>query len=276
MHGKVIVMTGATSGIGEAAALALAAMGARLVLIARNPERGGATLERLERANPGAGHSVYHADLSLMAETRRAAAEIAEREPAIDVLANNAGALFLRRQVTAEGLERTFALNHMSYFGLTADLGHRLAPGARIVNTASAAHRGTRFSMENLQSERYRGLEVYGRSKLLNILFTRQAARVFEGTGVTVNCFHPGVVASRFFDDKPGGLGFFLRMVKPFAVSSRKGAETLVYLASSDAVRGVTGRYFARRRPAKITDEAANDDSARALWAESTRLYASA
>ena len=275
MHGKVIVMTGATSGIGEAAAVALAEMGARLVLVARNPERGRATLERLERANPGAAHAVYHADLSLMAETRRAAAEIADREPPIDVLANNAGALFVRRAVTEEGLERTFALNHMSYFGMTQGLRHRLAAGARIVITASAAHRGARFSMENLQSERYRGFDVYSRSKLANILFTREAARSFDGTGITVNCFHPGVVASRFFDGKPGALGFFLRLIKPFMISSRKGAETLVYLATSAAVAGVTGQYFARRRPARITAEAANDASARALWDESARLYAS-
>ena len=275
MQGKVVVITGATSGIGERAAERLAAMGARLVLVARSKERSEATLGRLSGIVPEAKHRVHYADLSLMAETRRAAREIVAAEPRIDVLINNAGALFSHRRVTSEGLEQTFALNHMSYFVLTEGLRGVLAPDARIVNTASEAHRSARFRIENLKSERYRPFRAYGLSKLCNILFTRELARTFSGTGVTVNCLHPGFVASRFFDNKEGAIGLFFKLFAPFAISTEKGAKTLVYLASSEDATGVTGQYFSRCRIKKPTAQARNDRSAGELWKESARLYAS-
>jgi retinol dehydrogenase 12 len=208
MRGKVVVMTGATSGIGEVAAVRMATMGARLVLIARDRARGEATLARLRAAAPDVGHAVRYADLSTLAETRRIAAEIAAAEPRIDVLANNAGAIFATRAVTADRLERTFVLNHMSYFVLTAGLLDRLiaAAPARIVNTASNAHRQGHLDFHDLQSaRRYSAFAVYGTSKLCNILFTRELARRLTGRSVTVNSFTPGFVATRF-GDQTGGL----------------------------------------------------------------------
>src|SRR5215470_5264863 len=235
MQGKVVVITGATSGIGRIAAERLAAMGARLVLVVRDKARADATLADLRRARPGISHSVHYADLSRLAEMKRVAAEIAAAEPRIDVLVNNAGALFNSRQVTEDGLERTFALNHMSYLVVTHGLRERLiaAAPARVVNTASDAHKGARLDFEDLQSAHgYRGFKVYGRSKLCNILYTRELARRWAGTGVTANSLHPGFVATRFGDESGGLFSLVVRGAKLFAISQEKGAETIVYLAS--------------------------------------------
>jgi len=220
---------------------------------------------------------------------KRVAAEIAMAERRIDVLVDNAGAIFSSRQVV-EGLERTFALNHVSYFVMAHALRERLVSSApaRVVNTASDAHRGATLDFDDLQSEKaYRGsfadslqslrqggpgFKVYGRSKLCNILFTRELARRLAGTGVTANCLHPGFVATRFGDESGGLLSLGVRVAKRFALSPQQGAETLVYLASSPEVAGVTGRYFHKCRPATPTREAQDDDAARRLWTETARL----
>lgn len=276
MRGKVIVITGGTSGIGQAAAEKLAGMGARMVVVARDPTRGEATLERLKAVNPGPAHRVYYADLSLIVETRRVAREIAAAETRIDVLANNAGAIHPQRVVTREGLEQTFAVNHMSYFIMTEELRSRLAPDARIVNTASEAHRTGRFDPGNLQSEAgYGSFRTYSMTKLLNILFTRELARRLRDTEITVNCLHPGVVASRLFDNATGVLGIVYRLATLFMISSQKGAETLIYLASSAEVEGISGEYFSKCRIRTPTPGARDDAAARNLWSESARLYAS-
>src|ERR1035438_10033209 len=180
MNGKVVVITGATSGIGWVAAEKLAGMGARLVLIARDRARGEATLVKLREAGPGAAHPIHYPDLATIAEMKRVAGEIAAAEPRVDVLINNAGALFSSRQVTADGLEMTFATNHMSYFVATHGLAERLraTPGARVVHTSSDAHKRAHLDFDDLQSAKgYRGFPVYGRSKLCNILFTRELAK---------------------------------------------------------------------------------------------------
>ena len=248
MHGKVVVISGGTSGIGEVAAERLAGLGARLVLVARDRARGEATLARLRARGPGVAHVAHYADLSLIADTERVAAEIAAAEPRIDVLINNAGALFGRRRVTADGLELTFATNHMSYFLLTHGLRERLLASApaRVVNTSSAAHRRAALDFDDLQSTRgYRGFMAYSRSKLCNILYPRELARRSAGTGVTANCLHPGFVATRFGDASGGFFSFVVRASKKvFAISSEKGAETLVYLASSPEVATISGGYF--------------------------------
>jgi retinol dehydrogenase 12 len=275
MQGKVVVMSGATSGIGEIAAVRLAAIGARLVLIARDRARGEATLARLGTAAPGAGHVVHYADLSSLAETRRAAAEIAAAEPRIDVLVNNAGAVFASRAVTAEGLERTFALNHMSYFVLTAGLLERLMAAApsRIVNTASNAHRRGHIDFNDLQSARsYRAFAVYGTSKLCNILFTRELARRLAGRGITANSFTPGFVATRFGDQAGGLYAAGVRFAKLFADKPEKGAETLVYLATSPEVANISGQFWQNCRPGTLSAEAQDDTIAQRLWQESARL----
>jgi NAD(P)-dependent dehydrogenase (short-subunit alcohol dehydrogenase family) len=275
MRGKTIVITGATSGIGQIAAERLAAMGARLVMVARDKSRGEAELARLRSLAPGISHSIHYADLSRLAEVKRVAAEVAAAEPRIDVLINNAGALFATRQLTSDGLELTFATNHMSYFVLTHGLRERLRASApaRVVNVASHAHKGEKLDFSDLQSERnYRGLHVYGRSKLANILFTRELARRWQGTGVTANSLHPGFVSTRFGDQSGGMLSWVVRAAKVVAISPEKGAETIVYLASSDQVAGASGLYYYKCRPANPTREAQDDEAARRLWQESEKI----
>jgi NAD(P)-dependent dehydrogenase (short-subunit alcohol dehydrogenase family) len=276
MKGKVCVISGATSGIGLVAAERLAAMGARLVLVGRDKARGEAALGRIRRQAPAAELRIHYADLSRLAEMNHLAAEIAALEPRIDVLINNAGAMFNERRVTEDGFERTFALNHMAYFVLSNRLKERLiaAAPARIVNVASDAHRGNTLDFADLQSAHgYRGFTAYGRSKLANILFTRELARRLAGTGVTANCLHPGFVATRFGDNNSGlfrlGLGFAKRF---FALSPEEGAKTIVYLATAPEAADITGGYFAKSRPATPTAAARDDAAARRLWEESARL----
>jgi NAD(P)-dependent dehydrogenase (short-subunit alcohol dehydrogenase family) len=275
VQGKVVVITGATSGIGQVAAEGLAGMGARLVLVARDKVRGQATLARLRERAPGISHSIHYADLSRLVEMKRVAAEIAAAESRIDVLINNAGALFTSRQVTEDGLERTFAINHMAYVVLTHGLREQLIASApaRVVNTASAAHNRAQLDFNDLQSAHgYRGFKVYGRSKLCNILYTRELARRWAGTGVTANSLHPGFVATRFGDQSGGLLSYIVGMAKMFAISPEKGADTIVYLASSLEVAHVSGGYFYKCRPAMPSKEAQDDAAANRLWQESTRL----
>jgi len=275
MHGKVIVITGATSGIGQVAAEQLAAMGARIVLVARDRARGEAALARLREGGPGIAHSVHYADLSRLAEMKRVAGQVAATESRIDVLINNAGAVFSSRRVTEDGLELTFATNHVAYFVLTHGLRERLiaAAPARVVNTSSDAHRGARLDFEDLGAARgYRGLKVYGRSKLCNVLYTRELARRLEGTGITANSLHPGFVATRFGDQSGGPLSYVIRIAKTFAISPEKGSETLVHLASSPEVASTTGKYFYKCRAVPPSLEAQDDAAAARLWSETAKL----
>jgi NAD(P)-dependent dehydrogenase (short-subunit alcohol dehydrogenase family) len=279
IQGKVVVITGATSGIGQVAAQRLARMGARLVLVARDRARGAAMLAQLQALAPGIGHDVHYADLSRLAETKRVARDIAAAEPRIDVLINNAGAMFSNRVVTEDGLERTFALNHMSYFVLTAGLRARLlaAAPARVVNTASNAHRRGHLDFADLQSAgNYRPLAAYATSKLCNILFTRELARRLESQGVKANCFSPGFVATRFGDESGGLRAIGIRFAKLFAISPEKGADTLVYLAASPDAASVSGEFFYRCRPGTLTADAQDDAIAQRLWLESERIGGSA
>ena len=277
MQDKVVVVTGGTSGIGQAAAEALASQGARIILIARDPERAATSLERLQAAAPGANHSVRLADLSSIAETRRVATEIAADEPRVDVLINNAGALFNHRKISPDGLEMTFAVNHMAYFVLTQGLRERLlaTPGARIVSTSSDAHSVGKLDFDNLQSKGfYSGFKVYGKSKLCNILFTRELARQLAGTGVTANCLHPGFVASRFGDQSGGLMQLIMSLAKRSAITPAQGADTIIYLASSPDVANVSGQYFHERKPAKLSAAAQDDAAAIRLWAASEAIAA--
>jgi NAD(P)-dependent dehydrogenase (short-subunit alcohol dehydrogenase family) len=293
MFGKVVLLTGATSGIGQVAAESLAHMGARIVQIARHRDRGEAAIRRLHTAAPSAVHTVHYADLSRLSEIKRVAAAIAAAEPRIDVLINNAGAIFGHRRLTEDGLESTFALNHMSYFVLTQCLRHRLIASApaRIVNTASAAHLSGKLSLDDidhdLQSEKiFRhsgflqwlrfggpGYPVYARSKLMNILFTRELARRLASTGVTANCLHPGFVATRFGDHSGGLLTFSIGIAKRlFAITPERGAETIVYLASSPDISTVTGEYFDQCKVIAPSPPAQDDTAALRLWRQSATL----
>ena len=275
MRGKVVVITGGTSGIGQIAAERLAAVGARMVLVARDRARADAALARLNAAGPAANHTSHLADLSSIAATKAVAAEIAAAEPRIDVLINNAGALFNRRQLSPDGLEMTFAVNHMAYFVLTEGLRERLAatPMARVVSTASAAHQGAKLDLDDLQSAKaYSGFGAYGLSKLCNILWTRELARRLEGSGVTATCFHPGGVNTNFAGDARGLIGAVMSLGKRFMLTPAQGADTLIYLASSPEVAGKTGGYWTKRRLIQPSAAARDPLAARRLWEVSARL----
>lgn len=275
MQGKVCVITGATSGLGLEAAEELAKMGARLVLVGRDRARGDAALARLRAAVPSVPASIYYADLSLISEQKRVATEIRNAEPRIDVLINNAGAMFSSRRETEEGLEMTFALNHMAYFVITNILLDRVhASGAgRIVSTASAAHWGKKLDFDDLQATNHYSMgAVYGRSKLANVLFTRELARRLAGTSVTANCLHPGFVATRFGADNGLLARLAIRVAMLGAIRVEQGAETIVYLASSPEVNGFSGGYYRQRHAAQTSAEGQDFEAARRLWTESARL----
>jgi NAD(P)-dependent dehydrogenase (short-subunit alcohol dehydrogenase family) len=273
--GKVCLLTGATTGIGRAAAEGLARTGLTLVLAGRDAARTEAAVEGVRRVSGNDRVEGLVADLSLGSEVRRLAAEFRARHRRLDVLVNNAGAIFTRREETAEGREKTLALNHLAYFLLTRELLDLLlatAP-ARVVNVASEAHRGTRLDFDDLDSRRrYSGLGVYGRSKLMNLLFTAELARRLEGKAVTANALHPGVVATGFGGNTPGLFRTLVRIAQPFMLSPEKGARTLVYLATSPEVEGVSGKYFYRCREMRPSPAARDPESARRLWELSEQL----
>jgi len=276
MKGKTCIITGATDGIGLETAARLGALGARLVLVGRNRAKGRAVLTALRRRVPGVEAEMHYADLSQRDEIRRLAPELLAAAPRIDVLINNAGAFFAKRLVIEDRLERTFALNHLGYFRLTALLRERLIASApaRIVNVASEAHRNAALDFDDLQTARsYNGWKAYQRSKLANILFTRALARRLAGTGVTANCLHPGFVRTSFGDNNRGFWGFGIRLGKLFAaISVPRGAETPVYVASAPEIEGTTGKYFDKCREREPNAAARNDADAERLWKESERL----
>ena len=273
---KTIVVTGGTSGIGEVAAIRLAEKGARIVLVARDKVRAEATMAKLKRANPSAAHAVHFADLSSIAEMKRVASEIAAAEPAIDVLINNAGAVFTTRQESVDGLEMTFAVNHMAYFVVTDVLLPKLkaTPGARIVSTASMAHSSGKIDFDDLQMRKsYSTFRAYGTSKLMNILFTRELARRLEGSGVTANCLHPGGVATRFGSNNSGLLAAIFKVaISLVGISPEKGAQTIIHLASSPDVATISGKYFYKCKVIQPTAAAQNDADAKQLWDVSAKI----
>ena len=277
MQGKTVVVTGGTSGIGEVAALRLAEKGARIVLIARDQARAAATLAKLKNANPTAAHAAHYGDLSALAEMKRVAGEVAANERRIDVLVNKAGAVFLARKTSVDGLEMTFATNHMAYFVVTNILLDRLkaTPGARIVSTASDAHRSGRLDFDDLQSEKsYGSFRVYGTSKLCNILFTREIARRLDGSGVTANCLHPGFVGTRFGQNNASNI--FTKLLRDavmsLGISPEEGAKTIIHLASSPDVATISGEYFYKSKVAEPTAAAQNDADAKRLWDVSAKI----
>lgn len=273
---RVCLLTGATLGIGRAAAEALASRDLELILVARDRTRLEALAGELRGRAPGAKVGVLAGDLSRVSEVRRIAAEFRATHHRLDLLLNNAGALFARREVTPEGRERTFALNHLAYFVLTQELLPLLKSSApsRIVNVSSGAHRGVRIDFDDLDYARgrYRPFVAYGRTKLMNLLFTRDLARRLAGTGVTVNAMHPGFVRTGFGQNNAGMLGTLVKWGQAFARTPEKGAETLVYLATSPEVEGVTGKYFHDRRESQSSQAAQDMETARRLWETSVQL----
>jgi NAD(P)-dependent dehydrogenase (short-subunit alcohol dehydrogenase family) len=272
VNGKRVLITGATNGIGLAAAEALAARGARLAIVARSESRGRDAVARIRAAGGSdASVDVLLADLSSQASVRRLAADVLDRYPRLDALVNNAGALFGTRRLTEDGIEATWAVNHLAPFLLTTLLLDRLQESApaRVVTTASDAHRGAHIPFDDLEAERsYRALGFgrYGESKLANILFTAELGRRLAGTGVTVTCFHPGLVASGFNRNNGRLFSAVMAILKPFSRSPERGADTLVWLVESPEVPGESGGYFVDRRPATPAAAARDMEAAARLW----------
>jgi len=277
LSGRTCLITGATNGIGKAAALALAQFGPSLVLVARDPGRAEQTVKEIADKTGNRDVEVMLADLSSLEQVRRLAKDFQATDKPLHILLNNAGVVMLRREETVDGFETTFAVNHLSYFLLTNLLLERLAESApaRIVNVASDAHvySGGPLDFEDLQSTKgYASMKVYGKSKLANILFTRELARRLEGSGVTANCLHPGLVGSNLAKNNGviGNLATLL--VRPFARSTAKGAETAIYLCTSPDVEGVSGKYFFDKKEKWPKRYAQNDADALRLWEVSAQM----
>ncbi len=277
IEGKNVLVTGASRGIGRATALALAEKGANLSLLVRSRELGEKVVEEIRALGKPGKVDLFVADLSSMNDIRRVAREFLAKHDRLDVLINNAGAINMDRETTVDGYERTFATNHLGYFLLTQELLDLLKKSApsRIVNVASEAHRGQSIGFDDPMYEKrsYSGFPAYGQSKLANILFTRELAKRLEGTGVTVNSLHPGVIASQFGRNNKGVFGWVMRNVaSPFLGSEASGARTSVYLASSPDVDGKTGIYWKSSREATPTRQGRDDEAAARLWKLSEEL----
>lgn len=275
MGGKVVLITGGTSGIGKAAATALAGMGATVVITGRNEERGKRALQEIREESGNEGVELILADLTVQDEVRRLAEELRERHNQLEVLVNNAGLVLSERTETPDGIETQLAINHLAPFLLTnllLDLLKESAP-SRIVTVSSDAHRWAKIDLDDLQSrKRYRGMQVYGKTKLANIMFTYELAERLEGTGVTANCMHPGGVNTNFGNNQGGPMNLLFRLFKPFMRSPEQGADTLIYLASSPEVEGMTGKYLADRKVKAASDAAYDETTRKRLWEASEEL----
>jgi NAD(P)-dependent dehydrogenase (short-subunit alcohol dehydrogenase family) len=277
MRDKTVLVTGATNGIGKAAALELARMGARVIVVGRNRAKTEATVHEIKAHSQNQLVDMLLADLSSMTEVRRLANEFNCKYERLDVLVNNAGGVFSSRQETVDGYELTFALNHLAPFLLTNLLLDtiKVSAAARIINVASVVHTRGRINFDDLQSKRSYGLggfAAYAASKLANVLFTYELARRLEGTGVTVNALAPGNVASGFGHNNQGVMDLVFRVIHRFAKTPEQGAETIIYLASSPAVEGVSGKYFDECQAVSSSPASYDEVIARRLWNESARL----
>ena len=271
MRGLTCLITGATDGIGKEAAIELAKKGCNLILIGRSKEKGDKVVEEIRKvADSYVDIDYFTADLMLMKEVSRVADEVSRKYPKIDVLLNNVGAYFAFRDVTEEGFERTFALNHLGYFLMTKKLLPLVEKSdyKRIVNVSSSAHYGIDFEFDNMNGEKnYSGFDVYKRSKLANVMFTYELAKRIEGTGITANCLHPGFVSTNFGKNN----NFLWRNVIRVAmwltaISVKDGAKTSIHLACSDEVKDITGRFFANSQIKKGSSKAKNEEHNRKLW----------
>jgi len=275
MVDKVCLITGATSGIGLVTAREMAHQGADLVLVSRSEDKCRRVAESLRDETKNQQIDYLAGDLSSLKEIRQVADQFQERYSRLDVLVNNAGRLFWQRKESADGLEMTFALNHLGYFTLTAlllDTLKKSAP-ARIVNVSSGAHRGHRLDFDDLQmEENYSPNKAYGRSKLANLYFTYALDRRLEGTGVTVNALHPGFVNTNFAREGNSPLRFLMPLMQLFARSPEEGAETVIYLASSPEVKGVTGKYYKDKEPVKSSPTSYQSEPAEKLWERSEEI----
>jgi NAD(P)-dependent dehydrogenase (short-subunit alcohol dehydrogenase family) len=282
LHGSVIVITGGNSGIGKEAAVAMAGMGATTVIASRNATKGRAAVEEITRRSGSDAVELMALDLGDFASIRAFSAAFHDRFDRLDVLINNAGAILTDRQLTAQGFEATLGVNHLGHFLLTDLLLDRLEASApsRVVNVASLAHRFAYrgLAFDDLNSDRgYQSMEVYGRSKLANVLFTAELARRLDGTGVTANCLHPGTVATGFgsADDTTGFERLSIMVARPFFISAARGARTIVYLAASPEVAGSSGGYYVRSKLHRASKAGRDQQAAARLWETSAAMVAS-
>src|SRR6058998_610677 len=275
MKDKVVMVTGANSGIGKAASLALAKKGATLVMVARNPERGEAARSEIVRKSGNNSIDLLLADLSSLESVRQLVAEFRKKYSKLQVLINNAGLFNQRRNVTTDGYENTFATNYLAPFLLTnlqLDLLKASAP-SRIINVSSVGHYNGHINFDDLNLEKeYGGWKAYGQSKLAPVLFTHELAKKLQGTRVTVNSVHPGTVATNIWTRPLGPAGFIMSLPKLFMLSPQKGAETIVYLASSDEAEGLNGEYLEKLKVKKSSDESYDEEIAQRLWDVSAKL----
>jgi retinol dehydrogenase 14 len=275
MAGRAVLVTGGSRGIGRATALGLATMGARVAITGRDHERTEGAAREI-RAAGGGQVDVFVADLSAQSEVRRLADEVLQSFSRIDVLINNAGGYWHTRHVTADGLERTFAVNHLAPFLLTNLLLDRLKQSApaRVVTVSSNAQTTGRIDFDDLQGERsYSGGRAYNQSKLANVLFSYQLARSLQTTSVTANALHPGVVSTSFGAEDPGGLQrLFVPIIRPFMKTPTQGAATSIYLASAPDLEQVTGRYFANSKLKRSSKRSYDEAAAARLWQVSAEL----
>jgi NAD(P)-dependent dehydrogenase (short-subunit alcohol dehydrogenase family) len=275
MNGKICLVTGATNGIGKATAQALARMGATVVIVGRNASKTAQTVKEIRAASVNKNVDSLLADLSSQQEIQRLADEFKSKYSHLHVLINNAGGFFMKRQISVDGIEMTFALNHLASFLLTnllLDTLEASAP-ARIINVSSGAHTSGKIEFDNLQGERNYRPRAYDDSKLANVLFTMELARRLDGSGVTVNALHPGFVATGFAKNNGRVIAAFIGLLAPLvARSPAKGAETSVYLASSPSVDGITGEYFHDSRVVPVAPQATDIVVARKLWDVSTEM----
>ena len=274
MRGATVLVTGGTGGIGLATASGLAGLGARVGIVGRDPGRAADAADAIRRTAAGARVDTFVADMSSQSEVRRLADEVLASYPRLDVLVNNVGGYWAHRHVTADGLEHTFALNHLAPFLLTNLLLDRLEASApaRVITVSSNAQSMGKIDFDDLQGEReYSGSRAYNQSKLANVMFTYELAKRLDGTGVTATALHPGLTSTNFSAEDPS-LGWLVKVMRPFMKSPDEGAETPVYLASSPAAEGLTGQYFANRK-AKKSSAATYDRAATArLWQVSADL----
>jgi NAD(P)-dependent dehydrogenase (short-subunit alcohol dehydrogenase family) len=272
---KVCVITGATDGIGKAAAHALALQGAKLLIHGRDPDKGARAVAELKARSRNPAIEFLPADFGSLADVRRLAAALMERTSQIDVLINNAGGMFVNRTESKDGYELTFAVNHLAPFLLTHLLLNTLkrAAQARIVTTASAAHRGVTLDFDDLQAARkYAAMGAYGRSKLANILFTRTLAKRLAGTAVSATCLHPGFVRTGIARDMGAIPRGIFRLISGFIRSPQQGAQTLVYLAAAAEVQGASGGYYIDCKLTQPAPAAQDEGVAERLWQVSEKL----
>jgi len=275
LKGKVVLITGATSGIGKVTAITLVGMGATVVVLGRNPEKGKELLREIEKRTGSKGTDFITSDLASLDSVRSAASAFNSRYDRLDVLLDNAGGINGKRMMTKDGFEYTFGVNHLAHFVLTNLLLDKLRSSApsRVVVTSSAAQMNGHIDFDDLMEEkRYRSFKAYSQSKLANALFAFELARRLDGTRVTSNCFHPGVVRSNFGKGLGGAGGAIYPLIGVFMVSPEKGSETQVYLASSPEVEGVTGKYFAKKEVRRSSRDSNDLVVARHLWEVSEEL----